>query len=101
LKPAQIEKYDEPDYSKLFTGNISPKTTKEELFDFFQKYGSVADVFVPIDFTLRRGKGFAFVEFEDRKSAETVLSLSSKLKFGDRFLYIKWAIPKQTTIVKP
>jgi len=99
LKPTPIEKYDEPDYSKLFIGNISPQTTKEELYDFFQQYGSVADVFVPIDFALRRGKGFAFVEFDDRKSAETVLSLSSKLKFGDRFLYINWAIPKPTTVV--
>ena len=99
LKPTPIEKYDEPDYSKLFIGNISPQTTKEELFVFFQQYGSVADVFVPIDFALRRGKGFAFVEFDDRKSAETVLSLSSKLKFGDRFLYINWAIPKPTTVV--
>lgn len=94
LKPAPIEKYDEPDYAKLFIGNISPTTSEDELLEFFQKYGSVADVFIPIDFTLKRSKGFAFVEFEHRKSAETILSLSNKLKFGDRFLYIKWAIPK-------
>lgn len=93
-KPTPIEKYDEPDYSKLFIGNISPQTTEGELFEFFQQYGSVADVFIPIDFTARQGKGFAFVEFEDRKSAETVLSLSKKLKLGDRTIYANWAMPK-------
>lgn len=102
-KPSVSQRYDEPDYAKIFVGNIPPTTTEEELLQFFQKHGPVADVFIPKDFVLKKNKGFAFVEFEGRKSAEAVLALSNKLKFGDRILYFNWAIPKLpgSAVTKP
>jgi ATP-dependent DNA helicase RecG len=93
-KSAFVEKYDEPEYSKIFIGNIPPTATKDELLEFFQQYGAVSDIFIPVDFIQKRNKGFAFVEFEDRKSTEKVLLLSNKMKFNDRLLYANWATPK-------
>ncbi|GEM_PF-6901519 len=39
-----------PEYSKVFVGNTSPNTTKEQLYDAFQNIGQISDIFTPIDF---------------------------------------------------
>ena len=36
----------------------------------FEKYGKLERVTLPLDRTLTRNKGFAYVEFESRKDAE-------------------------------
>lgn len=88
--------YDEPaEYTKVFVANITPETTNSQLYELFQQFGEVSDVFIPVDFTTNRNKGFAFVEFEERSSAEKALALSQKVIINAHYLYINWATPKE------
>ncbi len=47
--------------SKLYVGNLSFKTTEDELRSHFGQYGSVTDVYVAMDKMTGRPRGFAFV----------------------------------------
>lgn len=90
--------YDEPrEYAKVFVANITPETTKNQLYDLFQQFGEVSDISIPIDFTTSGNKGFAFVEFEERSAAEKAVASSKKVILSERSLYISWAIPKEKT----
>lgn len=88
--------YDEPsEYAKIFLGNITPETTKAQLYELMQQLGEVSDVFIPVDFTTNRNKGFAFVEFEERSSAEKAVASSQNVILNGHRLYINWATPKE------
>lgn len=88
--------YDEPsEYAKIFVGNITPETTKAQLYELMQQFGEVSDVFIPVDFTTNRNKGFAFVEFEERSSAEKAVASSQNVILNGHRLYINWATPKE------
>lgn len=95
-KAVVSQTYDEPaEYTKVFVANITPETSKAKLYELFQQFGEVSDVFVPIDFTSKRNKGFAFVEFEERPSAERAIASSQKVFLNGRYLYVNWAIPRE------
>ena len=95
-KPVKfIETFDEGDYSKIFVGNISVATSNNDLYNFFQNYGEISDIFIPVDFDTGRHKGFAFIEFEEHLQAENLVKLSKKINLKGRSIYINWAIPKE------
>ena len=87
--------FDEGDYSKIFVGNISFDTSPEDLSKFFENYGDVSDIFIPIHFDTGRPKGFVFIGFEKHLQAEKLVRLSKKIKLKGRTLFINWAIPKE------
>ena len=88
--------YDEPRaYAEVFIANITPETTKDQLYGLFQQFGEVSDIYIPVDFTTSRNKGFAFVEFEERSAAEKAVASSKKVILNEHSLYINWAIPKE------
>lgn len=94
-KPVVAQAYDEPtEYAKIFVGNISQETNKVQVDELFRQFGEVSDIFIPIDFTTNRSKGFAFVEFEERSSAEKAIASSQKVSLNGHSLYINWATPK-------
>ena len=47
--------------SKLYVGNLSFKTTEDELRAHFGQFGTVTDVYVAMDKMTGRPRGFAFV----------------------------------------
>src|SRR6185295_14291526 len=57
--------------SKLFVGNLSFRTTQDELQRVFGEVGKVVSVFLPTDRDSGRPRGFAFVEFADGLTAAT------------------------------
>jgi ATP-dependent DNA helicase RecG len=95
-RPVVSQTYDEPsEYAEVFVANITPETTRNQLYDLFQQFGEVSDIYIPIDFTTSRNKGFAFVEFEERSAAEKAVASSKKVILSEHSLYINWAIPKE------
>jgi cold-inducible RNA-binding protein len=62
--------------SKVFVGNLSFDTTKEELEALFAPMGEITEVFVPTDRSTGRPRGFAFVTFT---SSETMSQAIQKL----------------------
>ena len=60
--------------SKLFVGNLDFKVTRNELEALFKEFGPLKDVFVPVDRSTSRPRGFAFVEFESEADARRAIS---------------------------
>ena len=85
---------DEDEYSRVFVGNIPFEITQEELTEVFDRYGTVVDVFIPIDPITRRNKGFAFLEFNTRVSAHRALASSGEVTIGGRSVHVKRATPR-------
>merc|ERR1712071_661246 len=55
-------------------GNDLPDNiTKDDLRDKFGKYGEIGDIFIPVDGSSQRSRGFAFVRFHDKRDMEDCL----------------------------
>ena len=75
-----------PDISHLHSimvFNISYRTRKEELYRTFDRFGDIADVYIPRD---RHGesRGFGFVRFYDKRDAEDAKSMDGRMVDGRR-----------------
>ncbi|KAL8272951.1 hypothetical protein Esti_003119 [Eimeria stiedai] len=57
----------------LLVRNLSYQTSPEVVRSAFAAYGSVKDVYLPLDFHTRTPRGFGFVEFWHRADAERAL----------------------------
>ena len=72
--------------SKLYVGNLSFKTTEDELRSAFGQFGSVTDVYVAMDKMTGRPRGFAFVTMgtadEAKQAAEKAIALDPQLADG-------------------
>merc|ERR1719487_537732 len=50
---------------KIFVGGLNPKTTSEDLREYFSGFGVVADGCVIADAITKESRGFGFVVFQD------------------------------------
>jgi len=74
---------DRPPNTSLYVKNIPDETLPDDLRDLFSKYGSLSDVYIPLDYYTKRPRGFAYVQFEDPRDAEdAVESVDGKRLFG-------------------
>jgi RNA recognition motif-containing protein len=58
---------------KIFVGNLSWKTTEEQLKAFFEVCGQVVSAKIVTDKTTGRSKGFGFVEMADEEAANNAI----------------------------
>ena len=75
-----------PDISHLHSimvFNISYRTRKEELYRTFDRFGDIADVYIPRD---RHGesRGFGFVRFYEKRDADDAKSMDGRMVDGRR-----------------
>jgi len=76
----------EVDLDKLFSVmvfNISYRTRKEDLHKSFDKFGKIADVYIPKDIH-GESRGFGFVRYYDSADAEDALVMDGSLVDGRR-----------------
>ena len=81
--------------SKLYVGNLSFKTTEDELRTHFSQFGSVTDVYVAMDRMTGRPRGFAFVTMGTSDEAKQAAEKSNGVEFGGRQLTVNEARPKE------
>jgi RNA recognition motif-containing protein len=81
--------------SKLYVGNLSFKTTEDELRSHFGQYGSVTDVYVAMDRMTGRPRGFAFVTMGTGEEAKIAAEKSNGVDLGGRQLTVNEARPKE------
>jgi len=81
--------------SKLYVGNLSFKTTEDELRSAFGQYGSVTDVYVAMDKMTGRPRGFAFVTMGTAEEAKTAAEKMNGVDLGGRQLTVNEARPKE------
>lgn len=56
----------------------------------FERYGRIKSVTVPMDQVTNKNKGFAFVEFEDRRDAEEAFEKFDSFSVEGRRLRLDW-----------
>lgn len=67
----------------LYVRNVSTRCRYDDLKSFFQNYGKIIDVTIPLDYYSGMPKGFCFVEFDDPRDAEEAqYRLDRKYFFG-------------------
>jgi RNA recognition motif-containing protein len=80
--------------TNIFVGNISFKTTQDELHATFANYGSVERVNIVTDRDSGQPRGFAFVEMSDRSAAETAIERLNGTDLNGRSINVNEARPK-------
>lgn len=81
--------------SKLYVGNMSFKTTEDELRDVFSEFGEVTDVYVAHDKMSGRPRGFAFVTLSTPEEAAKAAEAMNGKDVGGRALTVNEARPKE------
>ncbi|MBS0630800.1 MAG: RNA-binding protein [Verrucomicrobia bacterium] len=81
--------------SKLYVGNLSFKTTEDELRSAFGQFGSVTDVYVAMDKMTGRPRGFAFVTMGTEDEAKQAAEKMNGTDLGGRQLTVNEARPKE------
>ncbi len=80
--------------TKLFVGNLSFRTTSEELRELFAQSGTVESASVIEDRETGRSRGFAFVEMATPEEAAAAIQQFNGKDFGGRALTVNEAKPK-------
>ncbi|KAF9091796.1 Nucleolar protein 12 [Mortierella sp. GBA35] len=71
----------------VFVGNLSFDAQEEDLWNFFKDSGDIENVRIIRDRKTNLGKGFAYVQFQDRASVDVALRLHDT-KMGTRKLRV-------------
>lgn len=80
---------------KLFVGNLSWKTTEDNLKSLFEKMGSVVSVRIIVDQYTGKSKGFGFVEMESGEAAQKAIQEFNEKPFMDRNIRVSLALERQ------
>ena len=81
--------------SKLYVGNLSFKTTEDELRSAFGQFGTVTDLYVAMDKMTGRPRGFAFVTMGTPEEAKAATEKMNGMDLGGRQLTVNEARPKE------
>ena len=73
---------------KLFTGNPSQSTTREDLIALFKRAGEVIWVDLITDHKSGMSRGFAFMAMSARSEADKAVSLFNSCSLDEHFLKV-------------
>lgn len=76
---------------KMYVGNLSFKTTKQDLESLFSQYGQVTDVHLPTDRDSGQPRGFAFVTMDSADSMKKAIEGTNGQELGGRNLKVNEA----------
>lgn len=76
------------DTGRLYVRNLSYTCTSQDLEDLFSPFGQLTEVYIPIDPTTKKVKGFAFVTFVFPEHAIAAMDALDKTKFQGRLIHI-------------
>jgi RNA recognition motif-containing protein len=79
---------------KLYVGNLSFKTTEDELADLFAEVGQAESVRIITDRDTGRSRGFGFVEMDD-ENADRAIEKFNGMELGGRALTVNEARPRE------
>ncbi|CAN6286683.1 unnamed protein product [Urochloa humidicola] len=65
--------YQHADKKKIFVGGLGDKLTKDDLSNYFGRFGKITDAIVFNDRITRKARGFGFVTFDSQDAADKVL----------------------------
>jgi RNA recognition motif-containing protein len=81
--------------SKLFVGNLSFKTTENDLQDMFAQHGNVVEANLMTDRETGRPRGFAFVTMGSSEEAQKAIEALNGASVDGRNLNVNVAKPRE------
>jgi len=84
-----------PNPAKLFIGNLSFKTSHDELVQYFSGAGTVVDAVILTDKFTGRSRGFGFIEMGNADEANKAREMFNGKEFQGRELIVNDARPEQ------
>ncbi len=87
--------------ARLFVGNLSFQTLKNDLQEHFSQAGVVASVNLVQDKFTGRSRGFAFIEYGSAAEAAKAVELFHSKEFQGRALTVNIARPKEERAPRP
>ncbi|XP_058080708.1 uncharacterized protein LOC131228877 [Magnolia sinica] len=85
-----------PDPKCLFVGNLPFSCSTEDMLKIFQKYGRIAEVFLPFFPSTSKPRGYGFVRFFYEDDARAAMGVLDGQRIDGRQLFVKNARPKPT-----
>lgn len=82
------------DSSTLRVTNLSEDVEEEDLRDLFRRYGRVTRIYLGRDRETGACKGFAYVNFEDRASADLARQKLDGFPYSNLILSCQWSQPR-------
>ncbi len=86
--------------TNIFVGNLSYRTTQDELQSAFAQYGGVERVNIVTDRDTGQSRGFAFVEMRDAGEAQAAITHLNGTELNGRVLNVNEARPKRQAAAK-
>ncbi len=80
--------------SNIFVGNMSFKTSEQDLRELFQPFGEIVRVNIPTDRDTGRARGVAFVEMASASEAAGAIAALNGRELDGRQLRVNEAQPK-------
>ena len=87
-----------PDISNLHSvkiDNLSFDLSQEEITDMFSPYGEIGDVYVPRNHYTQRMRGFAFVRYVEKQSADAAIDAMHEKEIAGRVIRVGMAEEKK------
>jgi len=77
--------------------NLHDDTQKEDLEQIFGKYGRIEKIYLDREPGTQRSKGYAFIHYMEKSSAETAIVdiIRKKIGFNNLILNVEWARPSK------
>lgn len=86
---------------KLFVGNLPFSITEDKLKEIFEQYGEITSLKLITDRETGKSRGFAFVEFADKDSANKAIKEYNGQTLDGRSVVVKVANDKEKTARPP
>jgi len=93
--PGESMRSGRDDLPTLRVTNISEDTQEQDLRDLFSYVGRVARVYVGRDRETGAGRGFAFVSFEDKATAQRAIDRMHGRGYDNLILNVGWSQPRE------
>lgn len=73
--------------------NLAEETSEKDLQDLFKPFGPVSRIYLAKDKNTGISKGFAYITYNRRESAESALQTLRRYRYGHLILQVEWAKP--------
>lgn len=78
---------------KVFVGGLDPNTPEEQVREYFEKFGTIEELILPMDKMTNTRKSFAFVTFEKPETVDEICQTPMH-NIGDKSVEVKKATDK-------
>jgi RNA recognition motif-containing protein len=81
----------------IYVGNLSYQATTEDLTEVFAEYGTVKQIYLPIDKETGKMRGFGFVEMSTDAEEDAAITELDGAEWMGRQLRVNKARPREAT----